>query len=265
MSKIIIGRYIPGNSIIYQMDPRGKILAAFFFIAIIFLANNWLTYLIISLFTLMAVLATGLKPKTFWQGVRPLIWLILFTSLLQLVFTSGGKVYWQWGIFSITDFGIQNSVFIFLRFVLIILMSTVLTLTTTSLEIADGMEWILTPLKYIKVPVAQIALVMSIALRFVPTLMDETVKIMNAQKARGADFNSGSLIQRAKAIVPILVPLFINSLTIALDLATAMESRGYREGAPRSRYRILRWSKYDLINLVFFAVLTVLLVILRNK
>lgn len=265
MSKIIIGRYIPGNTLVYKMDPRGKILAAFLFIAIIFLANNWITYALVTIFTLLAVAGTGLKVKIFWNGVKPLIWLILFTSLLQLLFTTGGHVYWQWGILSITEYGVQNSIYIFIRFVMIILMSTVLTLTTMPLEIADGMEWLLSPLKYLKVPVAQIALVMSIALRFVPTLMDETVKIMNAQRARGADFNSGSLIQRAKAIVPILVPLFINSLTIAIDLAVAMESRGYREGANRSRYRVLKWSRYDFVNLGFFALLTVLLILLRTK
>ncbi|WP_276805116.1 energy-coupling factor transporter transmembrane component T family protein [Lactobacillus hominis] len=264
MSKIIIGRYIPGNSIVYKMDPRGKIIGAFFFIFLIFLANNWFTYLMITLFTFAAVLATKLKIKTFWEGVRPLIWLILFTSVLQLFFTTGGKIYWHWEIFTISHYGIENSIYIFIRFVMIILMSTVLTLTTTPLEISEGMEWILTPLKYLKVPIGQIALVMSIALRFVPTLMDETVKIMNAQRARGADFNDGGLIKRAKAIIPILIPLFINSLTIAIDLAVAMESRGYREGEKRSRYRVLTWSKYDWINLAFFTLLTALLLVLRK-
>ena len=145
MSKIIIGRYIPGDSIIYKMDPRGKIIATFLFIVIIFLANNWLSYLFLSVFTLLAVWATKLKPKVFWDGVKPLIWLILFTSVLQLFFTTGGKIYWHWGILNISEYGIQNSIFIFIRFVMIILISTVLTLTTTSLEIADGMEWILKP------------------------------------------------------------------------------------------------------------------------
>lgn len=264
MSKIIIGRFIPGNSIVYKMDPRGKILGTFLFIAIIFLANNWVTYLIITLFTLLAVWATGLKAKVFWNGVKPLIWLIFFTSLLQLFFTTGGKVYWQWGIISITEYGITNSIFIFIRFVMIILLSTVLTLTTTPMEIAQAMEWLLTPLKIFRVPVAQIALVMSIALRFVPTLMDEAVKIMNAQRARGADFNDGGIVKRAKAIVPILVPLFINSLTIAMDLALAMESRGYREDGLRSRYRVLKWSKYDWVDLGYFVIMTGLLLIFRT-
>ncbi|AAS08355.1 energy-coupling factor transporter transmembrane component T family protein [Lactobacillus johnsonii] len=264
MSKIIIGRYIPSNSIVYKMDPRGKIIATFLFIVIIFLANNWLSYFFLSIFTLLAVWATKLKPKVFWDGVKPLIWLILFTSVLQLFFTTGGKVYWQWGIFNISEYGIQNSIFIFIRFVMIILISTVLTLTTTSLEIADGMEWILKPLGYLKVPVAQIALVMSIALRFVPTLLDQAVRIMNAQRARGADFNSGGLIKRIHSIIPILIPLFISSLTVAIDLATAMEARGYREGAKRTRYRVLKWSKYDWINLGYFALLTLILLLTRT-
>lgn len=265
MSKIIIGRYIPGNSIIYKMDPRGKILASFLFIAIIFLSNNWITYSILTIFTLFAVIATGLKPKTFWDGVKPFIWIIFFTALLQLFFSSGGKIYWHWGIFTLSSYGLITSIYLFIRFVMIILISTVLTVTTTSLQIADGLEWILTPLKYIKVPVAEIALVMSIALRFVPTLMDETVKIANAQRARGADFNDGSLIQRAKAVIPILIPLFTNSLTVALDLATAMESRGYQENHVRSRYRVLKWSKYDWLNLGCFLLLTLLLMVFRTK
>lgn len=247
------------------MDPRGKIIVACLYIIVIFLANNWFTYAILTLFTLGAVAATKLRPKVFWDGIKPLIWLILFTSVLQLLFTAGGKVYWQWGIFSVTQYGIQNALYIFIRFVMIILISTVLTLTTTSLQIADAITWLLTPLKYLKIPVEQISLVMAIALRFVPTLMDETVKIMNAQRARGVDFNSGGLIKRAKNIVPILIPLFINSLTIALDLAVAMESRGYRENAPRTHYRALKWTKYDLLNVGYFAVLTALLVIFRTK
>ncbi len=263
MSKILIGRYLPGDSVVYKMDPRGKLIATFLFIAIIFLANNWQTYLIASLFSLVAVLATKLKLKVFWDGVKPLIWLILATSVLQLFFTSGGKVYWQWGVFVISSFGLVNAGFIFLRFVMVILISTVLTLTTMPLEIADGMEALLKPLKFIKVPVGEIALVMSIALRFVPTLMDETIKIMNAQRARGVDFNEGGLLNRAKAFIPLLIPLFINSLTTALDLATAMESRGYRGSDNRTRYRVLRWSRYDLVNLGYFVLLTLLLIIFR--
>ncbi|CCI85189.1 energy-coupling factor transporter transmembrane component T family protein [Lactobacillus pasteurii] len=264
MSKIIIGRYIPGDSIIYKMDPRGKLLATILFIFFIFLANNWLTYTITVAFSLVAILATKLKAKVLWDGVKPLIWLIFFTSLLQLFFTTGGKTYWSWTIFTISSYGLTNATYVFIRFTLIILISTVMTVTTMPLEIADAMEWLLTPLKLFKVPVDKIALVMSIALRFVPTLFDEVLKIMNAQRSRGADFNSGGLIKRAKAIAPLLVPLFISSLQTAIDLSTAMESRGYRGSEGRSRYRVLKWSKYDLANLFFFVILVALLLIFRT-
>lgn len=264
MSKIIIGRYIPGDSIIYKMDPRGKLLVAILFIFIIFLANNWLTYGIIALFAILAVAATKLKAKIFWDGVKPLIWLIFFTSVLQLFFTTGGTIYWKWWIFTLSSFGIANAIFIFIRFTLIILISTVMTVTTMPLEIADAMEWILKPLKLIRVPVDKIALVMSIALRFVPTLFDQTLKIMNAQRSRGADFNDGGLIKRSKAIAPLLVPLFISSLETAVDLSTAMEARGYRGSKGRSHYRVLRWSKVDLVNLFYLVSLTALLIIFRT-
>lgn len=263
MSKIIIGRYLPGDSLIYRMDPRGKLLATIFFILTIFLANNWITYTILCLFALLAIVATKLNPKVFWDGVKPLIGLIFFTSVLQLFFTVGGKTYWNWWIFTISSYGITNAVYIFIRFTLIILISTVMTVTTMPLEIADALEWLLKPLKVFKVPVDKIALVMSIALRFVPTLFDETVKIMNAQRSRGADFNDGGLIKRAKAISPLLVPLFISSLETAVDLSTAMESRGYRGSEGRTKYRVLKWSKYDFLNLGYFIVLVILLLIFR--
>jgi len=264
VSKILIGRYVAGDSIIYRMDPRGKLLATILFILFVFLANNPVSYVIVTIFSFVAVAATKLKPKIFWDGVKPLIWLILFTSFLQLFFTVGGTVYWQWTIFALSSYGITNAVFIFIRFTVIILISTVMTVTTKPLEIADAIEWLLKPLKIVRVPVDKIALVMSIALRFVPTLFDETLKIMNAQRSRGADFNNGGLITRAKAITPLLVPLFINSLETAIDLSTAMESRGYRGDQGRTKFRVLRWSYLDLINLAYFILLLILLLVFRT-
>ncbi|NUE98079.1 energy-coupling factor transporter transmembrane protein EcfT [Lactobacillus melliventris] len=264
MSKILIGRYVAGDSIIYRMDPRGKLLATIIFILFVFLANNPVSYLIVTIFSIAAVAATKLKPKVFWDGVKPLIWLILFTSFLQLFFSVGGTVYWQWTIFALSSYGITNAIYIFIRFTVIILISTVMTVTTKPLEIADAIEWLLKPLKIIHVPVDKIALIMSIALRFVPTLFDETLKIMNAQRSRGADFNNGGLVTRAKAITPLLVPLFINSLETAIDLSTAMESRGYRGDQGRTKFRILKWSNVDLINLIYFILLLGLLLIFRT-
>ena len=264
MNKLILGRYIPGDSVIHKLDPRTKLVASFYFIGIIFLANNWESYLFLGLFTLMGVYLSKIKLGFFIRGVRPLIWLILFTVALQIFFTNGGDVYWQWGIFRLTEYGLQNGFFIFCRFVLIIFMSTLLTLTTAPLELSDAIEYLLRPLKVIKFPVHEISLMLSIALRFVPTLMDETEKIMNAQRARGVDFGEGNLIQKMKAIIPLLIPLFVSSFNRADDLATAMEARGYQGGEGRSKYRILHWQMRDTLTALVYIVVTVVLVFLRK-
>lgn len=263
MNKLIFGRFIPGDSIIHRLDPRAKLVASFYFIGIIFLANNWQSYLLLGLFTLGAVFLSKVDFRFFLRGVRPLIWLILFTVVLQMLFTRGGELYWSWGIFSLSEFGIKNGLFIFCRFILIIFMSTLLTLTTPPLSMSDAIESLLRPLRVIHVPVHEIALMLSIALRFVPTLMDETEKIMNAQRARGVDFNEGGLIQKMKAIVPLLIPLFVSSFNRAEDLATAMEARGYRGGEGRSKFRVLKWGSIDTGVIVVFVGLTIALILLR--
>lgn len=264
MNKLIFGRYIPGDSLIHRLDPRAKLVASFYFIGIIFLANNWQSYLFLAVFTLFAVFLSKISLSFFLRGVRPLIWLIIFTVALQMLFTRGGTLYWSWGVFSLSSYGIQNGLFIFCRFVLIIFMSTLLTLTTPPLSMSDAIESLLNPLKRFHLPVHEIALMLSIALRFVPTLMDETEKIMNAQRARGVDFNDGNLIQKVKAIVPLLIPLFVSSFNRAEDLATAMEARGYRGGEGRSKYRKLKWANRDTLVLVVFAVATLILIFLRS-
>ncbi len=264
MDKLIFGRYIPGTSWIHRLDPRAKLLATMFFIMIIFLANNWQTYLLLLLFTLLAVKLTDIKFSFFINGVKPMIWLILFTVVLQVLFTSGGETYFQWGPIMVTSQGLLNGVFIFCRFVLIIFMSTLLTLTTMPLSLTDAIEYLLRPLTKLKVPVYEIALMLSIALRFVPTLMDETEKIMNAQRARGVDFGEGNIFQQMKAIVPLLIPLFVSSFNRAEELATAMEARGYQGGEGRTKYRQLQWQTSDTIVMLTFAVLTGALIFLRN-
>jgi energy-coupling factor transport system permease protein len=264
MNKLIFGRFIPGDSIIHRLDPRVKLLTSFYFIAIIFLANNWQTYLLLGVFTIACIAISKIQMGFFMRGVRPLIWLILFTVLLQMLFTRGGEVYWSWGIFTLSYYGIQNGIFIFCRFILIIFMSTLMTLTTPPLMLSDAIESILSPLKLVKVPVDIIALMLSIALRFVPTLMDETEKIMNAQRARGVDFGEGNLLQKVKAIVPLLIPLFVSSFNRAEDLATAMEARGYQGGEGRTKYRLLTWRVKDSVTVGLFALLTVALVLMRS-
>ncbi len=264
MNKLIFGRYIPGDSFIHKLDPRTKLLGSFYFIGIIFLANNWQSYLFLAAFTLVATALSKISFTFFWKGVRPLLWLILFTVALQMFFTSGGIVYWHWGILRLTEFGVRNGIFIFCRFVLIIFMSTLLTLSTPPLELSDALEYVLRPLKAVKFPVHEISLMLSIALRFVPTLMDETEKIMNAQRARGVDFGEGNLIQKMQAIVPLLIPLFVSSFNRAEDLATAMEARGYQGGEGRTKYRILHWQRRDSAVVVVFALLTVILIGLKS-
>ncbi|MHC5228278.1 energy-coupling factor transporter transmembrane component T family protein [Enterococcus sp. LJL99] len=264
MNKLILGRYIPGDSFIHKMDPRAKLIASFYFIGIIFLANNWQTYVAMGLFTLLAILLSKIDLRFFIRGVKPLIWLILFTVALQVLFTRGGTVYFEWGIFSISEFGVINGLLMFSRFILIIFMSTLLTLTTPPLDLSDAIEYLLRPLKVIRFPVHEVSLMLSIALRFVPTLMDETEKIMNAQRARGVDFGEGNLIQKMKAVVPLLIPLFVSSFNRAEDLAIAMEARGYQGGDGRTKYRVLHWHQRDTVVMLAFVGLTIVLLFLRS-
>lgn len=264
MEKLIFGRYIPGNSWIHRLDPRAKLLSTILFIFVIFLANNWQTYLLLFAFVLTAVLLSEIKFSFFINGIKPMIWLILFTVVLQVLFTGGGEVYFQWGILMLTSQGLLNGVFIFCRFVLIIFMSTLLTLTTMPLSLTDALEYLMRPLTALKVPVYEIALMLSIALRFVPTLMDETEKIMNAQRARGVDFGEGNVFQQMKSIIPLLIPLFVSSFNRAEELATAMEARGYSGGEGRTKFRKLDWSVSDTLVMLMFVLITVALVFLRN-
>ena len=265
LDKLLLGRYLQGDSFIHRLDPRTKFLATFLFIIIVFLANNWLTYFILAIFTMIALLASKIPMSFFWNGVKPLLWVILFTVVLQMVFTTGGDVYVEWAFIKITSYGVINAIFIFLRFMFIIFISTLMTLTTPPLQIADAMESIMKPLGKIGVPVHEIALMLSIALRFVPTLMDEAQKIMNAQRARGVDFGEGSLFEQMKAIIPILIPLFVSSFNRAEDLATAMEARGYQGGTGRSKYRVLTYGKIDGIAATSLVILTIALVLFRGQ
>ena len=265
LDKLLLGRYLQGDSFIHRLDPRTKFLATFLFIIIVFLANNWLTYFILAVFTMIALLASKIPMSFFWNGVKPLLWVILFTVVLQMVFTTGGDVYVEWAFIKITSYGVINAIFIFLRFMFIIFISTLMTLTTPPLQIADAMESIMKPLGKIGVPVHEIALMLSIALRFVPTLMDEAQKIMNAQRARGVDFGEGNLFEQMKAIIPILIPLFVSSFNRAEDLATAMEARGYQGGTGRSKYRVLTYGKIDGIAATSLVILTIALVLLREQ
>lgn len=264
MDKLILGRYIPGDSLIHRLDPRSKLLAMIIFIGIIFWANNLITNSIAFAFVFLLVLLSKIKFSFFLGGLKPMIGLIIFTTLFQVFFAKGGEVYWSFWIFQITSYGLQQAGIILTRFILIIFFSTLLTLTTMPLSLADAVESLLKPLTYFKLPVHELGLMLSMSLRFVPTLMDDTQRIMNAQRARGVDFNEGSLVQKVKAIIPILIPLFASSFKRADALATAMEARGYQGGDGRTKYRVLSWKLTDTLTILTMVILGLTLYLLKN-
>ncbi|WP_462412579.1 energy-coupling factor transporter transmembrane component T family protein [Neobacillus sp. Marseille-QA0830] len=264
MEKMIFGRYVPADSLVHKMDPRSKLIIIFLFVCIIFLANNWITYALIGIYTFFLLGLSKVPAKFLYGGLKPVLWLVVLTFLLQVLFTKEGSLVYQWGPIKIYEDGIRMGVFISLRFFFLILMTSLLTLTTTPIEITDGLESLLNPLKKVRFPVHEMALMLSISLRFIPTLMQETDKIMKAQAARGVEFSSGPFKERIKAVIPLLIPLFVSSFKRAEELAIAMEARGYRGGEGRTKYRQLSWSSADTIQILILAALTVLLILFRS-
>lgn len=264
MEKMIFGRYVPADSLIHKMDPRSKLLVIFLFVCVIFLANNAVTYALIGIYTFFMLGLARIPIRFLYGGLKPVLWLVLFTLVLQLFFTKQGDLLYQWGPIKIYEEGVRQGIFISLRFFFLILMTSLLTLTTTPIEITDGLETLLHPLKKVHFPVHEMALMMSISLRFIPTLMQETDKIMKAQIARGVEFSSGPFKERIKAVIPLLIPLFVSSFKRAEELAIAMEARGYRGGEGRTKYRQLEWQGTDTLQLVLLGVVTIFLILLRS-
>ena len=264
MEKMIFGRYIPGDSLVHRLDSRSKLLFVFAFIIIVFLANNAITYGLLIAFTLVVILMSRIRLYFLINGLKPVIILMVFTFLLHVLFTREGDIIFELGFLKVYEEGLKQGIFISIRFLVLVFMTSILTLTTSPISITDGIETLLNPLKKVKLPVHELALMMSISLRFIPTLMDETDKIMKAQMARGSDLSAGPLKDRIKAIVPLLVPLFVSAFKRAEDLATAMEVRGYRGGEGRTRYRQLKWDIGDTFALLSLVVMVVLLVYFRN-
>ena len=264
MDKVIFGRYVPVESLLHRMDPRSKLLIIFIFVCVVFIANNSLTYGILLAYTILMITFSKVRIRFILSGLIPVLWLVLFTLLLHLFFTKEGDLIVDWGWFKIYEEGIRQGIFISMRFFLLVLVTSLLTLTTTPIEITDGIEYLLAPLKKVNFPVHELALMMSISLRFIPTLMQETDKIMKAQIARGVEFTSGPFKERLKAIIPLLIPLFISSFKRAEELAVAMESRGYRGGEGRTKYRQLKWTVVDTSMILLLMVVTALLVIFRT-
>lgn len=245
LKNITIGQYFPGNSAVHRIDPRMKIVLTIVLLIDVFLSNGFFGFALIFGFVLATARSTKIGLKFIVRGLKPILFIVIFTFVLNLFMQSGGDVLFRWKFMRITTGGLRTAVYMAIRLMLLVVASQLLTLTTSSLSLTDGMESLMKPLTKIKFPAHEIAMMMSIALRFIPTLMEETDKIMNAQKARGADFESGNIVRRAKAMVPLLVPLFVSAFRRADELALAMEARCYRGGAGRTRMNRLRLAQLD--------------------
>ena len=257
LKDITLGQYFPGNSVVHRLDPRTKLLAVVLYIVALFLAAGMLTYAVMFAVLAGSIRLSGVPVQSILRGMKPVLFIVVFTALLNILYTPGNTVLAQFWIFTITLEGIQRAFFMVVRIMMLISGTFLLTYTTSPILLTDGLESLLNPLKKIKVPVHELAMMMSIALRFIPTLIEETDKIMSAQRARGADFDSGGLIQRAKALLPLLVPLFISAFRRADELATAMECRCYHGGEGRTRLRQLKYQGRDYVTLLLFLIIAV--------
>ena len=260
---ITLGQYFPGESPIHRLDPRAKLVAMTCYIVALFLGRRLVTYGILLLALAAVVKVSTVKPRALVRGLKPVVFILVFTAVLNIFYTPGQTLASFW-IFTITREGIVHAFFMVVRIVMLITCTFLLTYTTSPLALTDGLESLMGPLKKIRVPVHELSMMMSIALRFIPTLIEETDKIMSAQKARGADFDSGSLIQRAKALIPLLVPLFISAFRRADELATAMECRCYHGGEGRTRMKQLHYRPGDLLFMLGALALAVLIGVLGH-
>lgn len=246
LKDITLGQYFPGNSPVHLLDPRTKILVLVAYIVVLFTASNWVSYAAVFVFLAMAVAISSIPLKSLLHGMKPLVFILIFTGILNIFFTTGENVLVKFWIITIYWEGIIRAFFMVIRIFMLICGTFLLTYTTSPISLTDGLESLLGPLKKIRVPVHELSMMMCIALRFIPTLIEETDKIMSAQKARGADFETGKLMDRVKALVPILVPLFISAFRRADELATAMECRCYQGGDGRTKMKLLRYKARDL-------------------
>lgn len=260
---ITLGQYYPGRSVIHRLDARTKIIATLLYIVELFIVNNFQGFLIAAA-ALFAVIAASRVPLRFiFRGLTAIFLIIAFTFFLNL-FMTDGRVLWQWKFLKITYEGLSRAFFMAVRLVLLIIGSSMMTLTTKPIELTDGLEKLLKPLSRLGLPSHELALMMTIALRFIPTLMEETDKIIKAQQARGADFESGSLIQRARNLVPILIPLFVSSFRIASDLALAMEARCYHGGDGRTRMNEIHFHRDDAVAAVLMVLFLAVIIASRQ-
>ncbi len=256
LNDVAFGQYYPAKSFVHNMDPRAKIVLVIAFIVAIFLAKNFLGLAAVILFLILVVILARVPFGRVLRSVKMVLFLIIFTAILNLFFYSSNSelhILWQWKFITISWEAIINMLFLALRLFLLVMGTTILTLTTTPVSLTDGIESLLTPLKWIRFPVHELALIMSIALRFIPILTDETNRIIAAQKARGADFETGGLIKRAKAMIPVLVPLLVSAFRRAEDLGDAMDARCYSGAKGRTKYKKLTFTWRDLLGLLLLA------------
>ena len=264
LKDITLGQFFPGNTIVHRLDPRTKLLCVILYIVALFNAKSVLTYALVAAVLTVCILTSKVHYRALTRGLKPVYIIVAFTAIMNLFFTGGTPVADVWLLRSITWEGIIAAVQMVLRIILLIMGTFLMTYTTSPIALTDAMENLLGPLKKLKLPVHELAMMMSIALRFIPTLIEETDKIMSAQKARGADFETGNIFQRAKALVPILVPLFISAFRRADELATAMECRCYHGGEGRTALRVLRYKAADYAVLAGFVVLTAGIIVLKK-
>lgn len=264
LKDITLGQYFPGNSFIHRLDPRTKLIVLVVYIVALFLAVNWVSYALMAAFLVLCIKISTIPAKSFIRGMKPLLMILIFTGVLNLFFTTDGRVLVDFWVITITTAGLQRAIFMVVRILLLICGTFLLTYTTSPISLTDGLEALMNPLKKVKVPVHELSMMMCIALRFIPTLIEETDKIMSAQKARGADFESGTLMEKAKALVPILVPLFISAFRRADELATAMECRCYQGGEGRTKMKLLRYTSWDFRAFLVAALVLAAIVTLRT-
>lgn len=261
---ITIGQYFPGNSFIHKLDPRAKLIVVLFALVEIFLCKNFFSLGLVLVFALSSVLISKISFKIVFKGLKMIYLIIILTSFLQIFYNKDGTVLADWWKIKITTGGIATAIFMAVRIISLILISSLLTYTTSPTALTDGLERLLSPLKKLHVPVDTLAMMMTIALRFIPTLIEEIDKIMNAQKARGADLDSGNLIQRAKALVPVFIPLFVNSFRRAYELAFAMECRCYNGSNRRTRMKKMKFSWRDGVAFVFILAMLAGIILLNH-
>ena len=264
LKDITLGQYFPGQSIIHRLDPRTKLIMLVVYIVALFLAESWVSYGLMFLFLVTVIWLSTIPLKSILRGMKPLVMILIFTGVLNLFFTQEGEVIFHFWILTMTTGGLSRAVMMMSRILMLITGTFLLTYTTSPIALTDGLESLMKPLKKVGVPVHELSMMMCIALRFIPTLIEETDKIMSAQKARGADFETGSLMDRAKALIPILVPLFISAFRRADELATAMECRCYQGGEGRTKMKLLRYHREDFVSYGVGAVLVVVVIGLKS-